>query len=121
MKPLLTVSLIVELPPAIGFLLFPAATMLALAGVALDAAALPIVRVLGAALLAFCVLLWLARKSSVEEFARGVVACMLTYYAVSAVALLVAQVSGLMAASGWLMVLAHGALAAWCGYALARR
>jgi hypothetical protein len=120
-KRLLTVALVFEAPPAIGFLLFPAATLLTIAGVSLDASAVPVARVLGAALLAFCVLLWFARKSDSSEFARGAVACMFAYYAVSAVTLLVAQLSGQMGPMGWGMVLAHSALAVWCGYALLKR
>lgn len=123
MKRLLTVALVFEAPPAIGFLLFPAATLLTIAGVTLDASAVPVARVLGAALqlLAFCVLLWFARKSDSSEFARGAVACMFAYYAVSAVTLLLAQLSGQMGPMGWGMVLAHSALAVWCGYALLKR
>ena len=121
MKRLLTVALIFEIPPAIGFLLLPVATLQALAGVALDASGVPVARVLGAALLAFCVLLWFARKSDSAGFARGAVACMLAYYAVSAVVLLLAQLSGQMGPMGWGMVLAHSALAVWCGYALLKR
>ena len=118
MKSLLTVALIFEVPPALGFLLFPVATMLTLAGVTLDASGVPVTRVLGAALLAFCVLLWFARRSDSAEFARGAVACMFAYYAVSAVVLLLAQLSGQMGPLGWGMVLAHSALSVWCGYAL---
>ena len=121
MKRLLTVALIFEVPPAFGFLLFPAATLLIVAGVTLDASGVPVARVLGAALLAFCVLLWFARRSDSAEFARGAVACMFAYYAVSAVVLLLAQLSGLMGPMSWGMVLAHSALAVWCGYALLKR
>lgn len=121
MKRLLTVALIFEVPPAIGFLLFPAATLQTLAGVALDASGVPVARVLGAALLAFCVLLWFARRSGSVEFVRGAVACMFAYYAVSAVVLLLAQLSGQMGPMGWAMVLAHSALAVWCGHALLQR
>jgi uncharacterized membrane protein AbrB (regulator of aidB expression) len=117
-KRLLTVALVFEAPPALGFLLFPAATLSALAGVTLDASGVPVARVLGAALLAFCVLLWFARKSDSAGFARGAVACMLAYYAVSAVVLLLAQLSGQMGPMGWGMVLAHSALGIWCGSAL---
>ncbi|UCG98266.1 MAG: hypothetical protein JSW31_03925 [Burkholderiales bacterium] len=94
MKKLLTVALVFEVPPAIGFLLFPAATLLTMAGVTLDARAVPVARVLSAALLAFCVLLFFARKSDRSELARDAVACMFFYYAVSAVTLLLAQLSG---------------------------
>ena len=121
MKRLLAVALVFEAPPALGFLLWPAATMLTLAGVTLDASGVPVARVLGAALLAFCVLLWFARRSDSAEFARGAVACMFAYYAVSAVVLLLAQLSGLMGPMGWGMVLAHSALSLWCGYALLKR
>jgi hypothetical protein len=120
-KRLLTVALIFEVPPALGFLLFPAATLLILAGVTLDTSGVPVARVLGAALLAFCVLLWFARRSDSAEFARGAVACMFAYYAVSVVVLLLAQLSGQMGPMGWGMVLAHSALAVWCGYALLKR
>jgi len=118
MKRLLTVALIFEIPPAIGFLLLPVVTLQILAGVALDASGVPVARVLGAALLAFCVLLWSARKSDSAEFARAAVACMFAYYAVSAAVLLLAQLSGQMGPMGWGMVLAHGVLATWCGRAL---
>ena len=121
MRRLLTVALIFEAPPAIGFLLLPVATLQTLAGVALDASGVPVARVLGAALLAFCVLLWLARGSDSGQFARGTVACMFAYYAVSAAVLLLAQLSGQMGPMGWGMVLAHSALAVWCGYALPKR
>ena len=121
MKRLLTVALIFEVPPALGFLLFPVITLLTVAGVTLDASGVPVARVLGAALLAFCVLLWFARRSESAEFARGAVACMFAYYAVSAVVLLLAQLSGQMGPMGWGMVLAHSALSVWCGYALLKR
>ena len=45
----------------------------------------------------------------------------LAYYAVSAAVLLLAQLSGQMGPMGWGMVLAHSALAVWCGYALPKR
>ena len=121
MKKLLTVALVFEALPAIGFLLFPVVTLQTLAGVALDASGVPVARVLGAALLAFCVLLWFARKSDSAGFARGAVACMLAYYAASAVVLLLAQLSGQMGPMGWGMVLAHSALATWCVRALLQR
>jgi hypothetical protein len=120
-KRLLTVALLFEVTPALGFLLFPVATLLTLAGVALDASGVPVARVLGAALLAFCVLLWFARRSDSAEFARGAVACMFAYYFVSAVVLLLAQLSGVMGPMGWGMVVAHSVLSVWCGYALLRR
>jgi hypothetical protein len=121
MKRLLTVALIFEVPPAIGFLLFPVATLLVLAGVALEPNGVPVARVLGAALLAFCVLLWFARKADSAGFARGAVACMFAYYVVSAAVLLLAQLSGQMGPMGWGMVLAHSALGLWCGYTLLKR
>ena len=121
MKRLLTVALIFEVPPALGFLFFPVITLLTLAGVTLDASGVPVARVLGAALLAFCVLLWFARRSDSAEFARGAVACMFAYYVVSAVVLLLAQLSGQMGPMGWGMVLAHSALGIWCGQALLKR
>jgi hypothetical protein len=121
MKRLLTVALIFEIPPAIGFLLLPVATLQVLAGVALDASGVPVARVLGAALLGFCTLLWLARRSDSAEFARAAVACMFVYYAVSAVVLLLAQLSGQMGPMGWGMVLAHLVLGLWCGTALLKR
>lgn len=120
-KRLLTVALVFEVPPAIGFLLFPGATLQTIAGVTLDASGVPVARVLGAALLGFCVLLWRARKSDSAEFVRGAVTCMFVYYAVSAVVLMLAQLSGQMGPMGWGMVLAHSALAVWCGYALLKR
>ena len=121
MKTLLAVALIFEAPSALAFLLFPVATMLTLAGVTLDASGVPVARVLGSALLAFCVLLWFACRSDSAQFARGAVACMFAYYAVSDVVLLLAQLSGLMGPTGWGMVLAHSVLSVWCGYALLKR
>lgn len=121
MNRLLTVALIFEIPPAIGFLLLPVVTLRALAGVALDPSGVPVARVLGAALLAFCVLLWFARRSDSAGFARGAAACMFAYYALSAVVLLLAQLSGQMGPMGWGMVLAHSALGLWCGTALLKQ
>jgi hypothetical protein len=46
---------------------------------------------------------------------------MLTYYAVSAVVLLLAQRSGQMVPTGWAMVVAHSALFVRFGYALLKR
>jgi hypothetical protein len=46
---------------------------------------------------------------------------MFAYYAVSAVVLLLAQLSGQMGPMGWGMVLAHSALGIWCGQALLKR
>jgi hypothetical protein len=110
-----------EALPALGFLLIPVPTMLTLAGVYLFPSRHAFARVLGSALFAFCVLLWIARRSGSAEVARDAVACMLTYYAVSAVVLLLAQRSGQMVLTGWAMVLAHSALSVWCGYALLKR
>ena len=121
MKRLLTVALVFEALPALGFLLIPVPTMLTLAGVNLDTSGVPVARVLGSAQLAFCVLLWIARRSGSAEVAREAVACMFTYYAVSVVVLLLAQLSGQMGPTGWAMVLAHSALSVWCGYALLKR
>ena len=120
MDTLFLVVLVLEALFGIGFVLVPAA-MLALLGVTLDDVSMSLARLLGSAMISYPVLLWFARRSDSLQFKKGAVYCLFTYFIVSAVLLVMTELSGTMNALGWGTVAAHAAFAVWFGYFIVRR
>ena len=119
MDRLFLVVLIAETLFGIGFVLAPAVVMGPL-GVAVDDVSAPFARLLGSAMVSYPVLLWFARRSRSLEFRQGAVYCLFTYFLVSALLLVMTQLSGAMNALGWGLVAVHAAFAAWFGYFVVR-
>jgi hypothetical protein len=117
MKRLFTITLVVELIFAVGFIAVPG-VMFGTFGVTPDAFSTALVRVFGSALLAFVVLLWYGRSSSSTDLHNAIYRSMFTYWLISSVLLLMAQLAGLFNAMGWGVVVLHIVfLIAYGGYA----
>jgi hypothetical protein len=111
---LLVVSLVFEAVFAVGFVLAPG-PMLGPLGVHPSGVMTTFVRMFGSALLAFPVLLWMARASEDLVLRRAAVRTLFTYYLVSTAVLLVAQTGGQLNAMGWAVVAAHAVFTFWFG------
>ena len=120
MNTLFLVALIVEALFGLGFVLVPG-PMLAPYAVTLDEVGTVFARVLGAALLSFPILLWLARKSQSPEFRKAVIYSLFAYFLISTVVLVAAQLAGLINALGWIVVTIHVVFVLWFGYFLFSR
>jgi hypothetical protein len=119
MNTLFMVTMIVEALFALGFIIAPGA-MLGPFGVILNDTATTFARLFGSAILSFPVLLWSARKSNKPEFKKGVVKSLFTYYLVSSVFLVMAQLAGQMNVLGWSVIGIHAVLLLWFGYFLVK-
>jgi hypothetical protein len=106
--------MIVEGMFAIGFIAVPA-QVLAPHGITLDRTATTFVRLFGSALLTFPVLLSYARASADLALKRVAVRTLFVYYVVSTVLIVIAQLGGLMNASGWVIVAIHALFTIWFG------
>jgi hypothetical protein len=103
---LFTVTLVVELIFALGFILAPG-MLFGTFGVTPSPFASSLARLFGSALLGFVVLLWQGRSSANPELHRAVLFTMFTYWLVSSVLLVWAQLSGLFNIMGWGTVAMH--------------
>jgi hypothetical protein len=119
MSTFLLVAAIVEGLVGIACLLSPQAAF-GPSGMEFNPAAVLFGRVLGSALVALAVIAWLARRSGQAAMMRTATEGLFVYYLVSAVALVPAQLSGVMNATGWLVVVLHGGLALWARVAAPR-
>ena len=117
MNTLFLIYLVVEAIFGIGFLFVPDLVMDPL-GVTLDETSTTLARMFGSLLISVPVLVFFARKSSSEEFKRGVIYCAFTYLFASTVVLLITQIKGLMNAMGWGIVILHLVFTLWFGYYL---
>jgi len=117
MKTLFLAYMVVEAIFGIGFLFAPALLMGPM-GLTLDETSTTFARLLGTLIISIPVLLFFARKSSGNEFKRGVVYSVFTYLLLSTVLLLITQLNGLMNAMGWGIVILHLAFMIWFGYYL---
>jgi hypothetical protein len=111
---LFLVAMIVEGLFAVGFIAVPD-LVLAPNGVTLDATSRSFVRLFGSALLTFPVLLSYARASADLALKRVAVRALFVYFLVSTVLIVISQLSGLMNASGWIIVGLHVAFTIWFG------
>ena len=106
MRTLFTVTLIVELLFGIGMIAMPG-TLFDLFGVELTDFSTALARVFGSALLGFVVLLWYGRASDQPDTHKTVLRSMFTYWLLSTIFLLIAQLGGLMNTMGWGNVILH--------------
>jgi hypothetical protein len=122
-RTLLVVSALLEVPTGLVLLIAPSLLVAVLLGAPLDnAAAGAVGRVAGAALLSLGVACWLARQDALSRAAKGLVGAMLLYnVAVMTVLVHARWGAGLFGPAFWPVLLAHGALAAWCIACLTRR
>ncbi len=115
MKPLLTVTAIIELGAGLALLAVPSFTALLLLGAPLEApAAITLARVGGAAIFALAIVCWLTRDAH-DLISRGLVIAM-TFYnvAVTAVLVLAGFEQGLQGVLLWPAIAFHVAMVAWC-------
>ena len=120
MQTLFTVTFIVELIFALGFIAAPS-TLLGTFGVSPDAFGTAISRLFGSALLAFCTLLWYARGSRSADLHKYTIRTMFTYWLVSTVILILAQLAGVLNVMGWSTVILHLGFVIWYGVYAFRR
>jgi len=106
MKTLFTITLIVELIFALGFLAVPG-MMFSTFGVTPNDFSTSLIRTFGSALLGFVVLLWNGRSSDNGEVHKAVLVSLFTYWLISSVLMLISQLAGLFNAMGWVVVLMH--------------
>lgn len=109
MQTLFTITLVIELIFALGFIVAPA-TLLGTFGAAPDAFGLSLARLFGSALSALVVLLWYTRSSRSADLHKATVRSMFMYYLISSVLLIMTQLSGLLNVMGWSTVILHLAL-----------
>ena len=117
MRRLFTVALLAELPFGLGLTL-PPMRLVDLLGMPVSAAAAPLLRAFGTALLGLAVLLWIGRQSDSAETHWAVLASLETYWVTSSLVFLLGQLSGFMNAMGWGVVGLQVSLAIAFGYYL---
>ena len=114
MKTLFTVTLIVELIFALGFMAVPA-TLFGTFGVTPDAFGVSLARLFGSALLAFVTLLYYARGSESADLQKATIRSLFLYWLVSSVFLIMSQLGGLFNSMGWSTILLHVGFLIWYG------
>jgi len=120
MNTLFLVTMIIQAIFGLGFTLIPG-LLLAPFGVTLDPIANVFVNLFGAALLGYLVLLWYARRSNNPEFKKATIYCHFVYSLIAAVIMVIANVSGLVNAMGWIIVAKYVVLLIWFGYFIVRK
>ena len=114
MQTIFTVTLVVELIFGIGFIAAPG-FLLSNFGVEATPILIFMARLFGSALLAFCTLLWYARKSKSTDLQTATVRSLFLYYLVSVIFIFLSQLAGLFNIMGWSMVVMHAGFAIWYG------
>jgi hypothetical protein len=114
MKTLFSVTMIVELVFALGFMAVPD-TLMGTFGASLDPVGIALSRIFGAALLAFVTLAYYARRSESMDFQKGAVRSLFVYWLFSTVFMLFAQLAGLFNPMGWSTVVMHLGFLIWTG------
>jgi len=114
MQTMFTVTFVVELIFALGFLIAPG-TLFGTFGVKPSPFAISLARMFGSALLAFCTLLWYTRKSKSTDLKTATVRSLFLYWLASSVFLIMAQLSGIFNAMGWATVAMHVGFLIWYG------
>ncbi|TFG50164.1 MAG: hypothetical protein E4H33_00730 [Anaerolineales bacterium] len=114
MQTLFTVTLIVELVFALGFIAVPG-PLFGTFGVVPNAFGISLARLFGSALLAFCTLLWYARGSKSTDLQKATIRSLFLYWLVSSFFLITAQLAGLFNTMGWSTILMHLGFLIWYG------
>ena len=121
MKPLLTLTAIIEAPTGLALIAAPAFVVQLLLGAEISGAAIPLGRVAGAALFALGVACWLARYDVQSCAARGLVTAMVLYNLGAVVILGAAGIrSQPVGIALWPAVVVHAAMTVWCVACLRR-
>jgi len=117
MKTLFTITFIVELIFASGFIAAPGLMFNAF-GVTPNTFDITLVRIFGSALLGFTVLLWYGRSSGSLDLHKAIVRSMFMYWLFSSIFILLGQLAGIFNAMGWATLVLHvGFLIAYGLYA----
>ena len=114
MGTMFTITFVVELIFALGFLFVPG-TLFGTFGVEPSPFGIALARMFGSALLAFCTLLWYARSSESTDLQKAATRSMFLYWLVSSVLLIMSQLAGLFNAMGWGTVVLHLVFLVWYG------
>jgi hypothetical protein len=120
MNLLFIVAMIVEVIFSLGFIFIPN-TMMTQMGLTLDAVGITLTREFGSALLAFAILLGLARRTDKPEFKFGTIISLFVYFLVSGVILVIAQFTVQMIPMMWAIIGIHLIFVVWFGYFLVRK
>jgi hypothetical protein len=114
-RKLLIVTVLAETPIGLMLLLSPSLVAGLLLAAFLDAPALIVGRIAGAALLSLSVACWMARDDGPSRALRGLIAALLLYNcAALAVLAHAGAVMGLVGVLLWPAVALHAARAVWC-------
>jgi hypothetical protein len=114
MGTMFTVTFVVELIFALGFLFIPG-TLFGTFGVDPSPFGIALSRLFGSALLAFCTLLWYARGSKSTDLRKATIRSLFLYWLVSTILMLMAQLAGIFNALGWGTVALHAGALIWYG------
>ena len=112
MGTLFTVTFVVELIFALGFIIAPG-TLFSTFGVEPSPFGISLARMFGSALLAFCTLLWYTRGSKSTDLRKATIRSLFIYWLVSSVFLVIAQLTGIFNAMGWSTVVLHVGFLIW--------
>ena len=112
MGTMFTVTFVVELIFALGFIIAPG-TLFGTFGVESSPFGISLARMFGSALLAFCTLLWYARGSKSTDLHKATVRSLFLYWLVSSVFLVIAQLAGIFNVMGWSTVVLHVGFLIW--------
>jgi len=115
LKLLFTLTAVVGAVFGLGFFLLPG-SVLALYGVAADAAPVNLARLLGAAYLGYAALSWLVRDAPDSPARRGIVLALFIAFAVGLVASVLGQLAGAVNALGWSTVVIFALFTVGFGY-----
>jgi hypothetical protein len=116
MKPLFTVTALIEVGAGLALGCFPSTVVALLLGSGLDTpAAITLGRLAGAALLALGVACWLARSDEQSRATRGLVVAMAIYnFAAVALIIYAGLGLGLHGFALWPAAVLHAGMAGWC-------
>jgi len=114
MQALFLVTFIVELLFGLGFLILPG-TIFGTFGVTLDPFGISLARLLGSAVLAFSTLAWYARTKDSAVLRAAAARSFFIYWLLSTIALLIAQLNGLVNNMGWSTIVMHTGFLIWTG------
>jgi hypothetical protein len=112
MGTMFTVTFVVELIFALGFIIAPG-TLFGTFGVEPSPFGISLARMFGSALLAFCTLLWYARGSKSTDLRKATIRSLFIYWLVSSVFLVIAQLAGIFNVMGWSTVVLHVGFLIW--------
>jgi len=123
MKPLFTITAIIESITGLLLVALPSKLTSLLLGSTLDShASLTVAHIAGVALMALGIVCWTARNENQGSFVKGMITGLLVYNGGVIAVLAYAEIgSGLSGIGLWPVVLAHFVMFIWCGLSLVNR